>query len=174
MKSVSVWCVSACLSVSLAAAVAAQAPALDVKMGLWEMTNVSTVSGQMPTIDTSKMSPEQRARFEEAMKKRGTPRTTVTKSCLTKEKFERSAFMMEDQPGRTCKQSILTNTRSRLDATLTCTGEHPVTGQIHVDALSPTNVKISVTSASAMPDGAMNINMTMTGKWIGADCGNEK
>jgi hypothetical protein len=35
----------------------AQAPSLDVKMGLWEMSMTSNAGGQMPAVDTSKMTP---------------------------------------------------------------------------------------------------------------------
>src|SRR5438132_805284 len=105
MKSVSVWRVSALLSVSFAAALVAQAPALDVKMGLWEMSSTTQMGGQMPTVDTSKMTPEQKKQLDDAMKQMvGEAHTNVAKSCVTKEKLEKSVFMMESQPGQTCKQ----------------------------------------------------------------------
>jgi len=50
----------------LVAAQTGSIPTLDVKLGLWEVTSASTRSG-MPTIDTSKMTPEQRARVEAAL-----------------------------------------------------------------------------------------------------------
>jgi hypothetical protein len=46
----------------------AQAPALDVKAGLWENTVVTTMGMAVRQVDTSKMPPEQAAKIAEAMK----------------------------------------------------------------------------------------------------------
>ena len=174
MKRVWGWAGSVCLSFSMAVVLAAQAPALDVKMGLWEVSTTVDMGGQTPQVDTSKMTPEQKARMEEVMKGMMGTHTSVTKSCMTREKFEKQAFMNSNERGQTCKQAITTNTRSTLESTITCTGEHSMTAQMHVEALSPTSVKATMKSANAMRGGTMNVNVTMTGKWLGADCGSEK
>src|SRR5438876_2644021 len=49
---------TALLCASLTAVLLAQAPALNVKMGLWEITTTAKVGGQPPAIDTGKMTPE--------------------------------------------------------------------------------------------------------------------
>jgi hypothetical protein len=162
------------LSAAGVAVVLAQAPALDVKMGLWEMTTSSDVGGQMPAIDTSKMTPEQRASVEAAMKGMMGVHTNVTKTCMTKEKFDRSSFMATDEPGRPCKQTITTNTRSILEGTMSCSGARPMTGQMHIDALSSTNIKATIKSSETDQGKTMNVNVAMTGKWLGADCGTVK
>jgi uncharacterized protein DUF3617 len=172
MSRVSMVAGSALIALSAAAAYA-QAPALDVRMGLWEVTNVSTLGGQMPQMDLSKVPPEQRARIEQSMKAMMGSHTHVVKSCITKEKFEKSAFL-DDQQGRNCTQKITTNTRSTFEAALTCAGEHPMTGQMHLDAVSPTAVKGAIKSTSTEDGRTMNIDMVLTGKWLGADCGNVK
>jgi hypothetical protein len=153
---------------------AAQAPALDVRMGLWEITNKTTLGGQMPQMDLSKLPPEQRARVEESMKAAMGEHTNVTKSCITKEKLEKSVFMMDSQPGQKCSQQIVTNTRAALDANLTCTGDRPMKGQMHIDALSPTSVKGTVTAAVTDQGRTMTANIALAGKWLGADCGDVK
>ena len=48
----------------------AQAPALNIKLGEWEISSVMNVGGQLP-IDTSKMTPEQKAKMEASMDGRG-------------------------------------------------------------------------------------------------------
>jgi hypothetical protein len=61
---------------------------LNVKTGLWQVTEISTTSG-LPPIPASmqarldKMTPEQRAKLEAAMKGRvgGTPQTINYKTC---------------------------------------------------------------------------------------------
>ena len=116
-----VWIASVSLAISMAAALAAQVPALDVKYGLWEMTSVSSVSGQLP-IDTSNMTPEQKAKIDEAMKATMGAHNDVSKSCVTKEKFEKSLFMMGDQPGMKCSRKSPPTPKFRLDAMVSCTG----------------------------------------------------
>lgn len=173
MKGVWVWIASASLAVSMAGALAAQAPALDIKYGLWEMTSASNVSGQMP-IDTSNMTAEQKAKIDEAMKATMGAHNNVSKSCVTKEKIEKSVFMMGDQPGMSCSQKITTNTRSSLDASVSCMGRQAMTGQMHVDAASPTSIKGVIKMTSTDQGKTMNVTVNMTGKWLSADCGSEK
>jgi hypothetical protein len=171
MNTISRWAAAAAASLSLSAIVLAQAPALDVKMGLWEITSTTNIGGQIPTIDTSRMTPEQKARMEAAMKGLVGPHSNVTKSCMTKEKFNRSSFMTDGDPGATCKQTMSTNTRTSMDANVVCTGKRTTTSQMHIDAPSPTSFTGSVKSASAEQGQTMTVNVTMTGKWLGADCG---
>jgi hypothetical protein len=174
MHRVWVWAGSVAVAASMAATLVAQAPALDVKYGLWEMSNVTNLGGQMPQVDTSKMTPEQKAKMDEAMKQMMGAHTTVTKSCITKEKVEKSVFMMDDQPGMKCSQKITTNTKTTLEASLSCTGEHAMSGQMHIEALSPTSMKGTIKSSGAMQGASMTATINMTGKWLGADCGDVK
>jgi hypothetical protein len=55
------WFGSALLWTVLTTVVLAQAPALDIKMGLWEITTTTQIGGQTPQVDTSEMTPEQKA-----------------------------------------------------------------------------------------------------------------
>jgi hypothetical protein len=162
---------SAALSLSLAAAAFAQTPALDVKMGLWEISSVTNLGGDMPAIDLSQVPPEQRAQMEAMIKGMMGQHTNVTKTCMTREKFDQSTFMMPDEAGSDCKQTIVTNTSRTLDATVVCTGERAMTGKMHMDALSQTAMKADIKMDATEQGRAMNISMTMTGRWLGEDCG---
>jgi hypothetical protein len=173
MRIASRWTAALLLSVAAAAVALAQAPSLDVKMGLWEVTSTTDLSGQMPAMDTSKMTPDQRAQMETMMKAMA-GRPTVTKICMTKEKLDRSSFMTE-QPGTTCTQALTTNTSSTLEATVSCKGGRAATSKLHIDALSSTSIKGSFAVSNIGDAGrGMNINATMTGQWLGADCGTTK
>ena len=173
MKRLYVWFGAVIVAMSLAAALSAQAPLIDVKLGLWEMTSVSKMSGDMPKMDTSKMPPEQRAQIEQALKAAMSSHTSTDKSCVTKETLEKSMFM-GDQTKDNCKQVLTVNTKTTLEATITCTGQTPMTGKVRFDAISPTSVKGTITSVGTTPQGKMNIDIAMTGKWLGADCGTTK
>jgi hypothetical protein len=93
---------------------------------------------------------------------------------MTKEKFDKTNFMMTDQPGMACKQTIVANTRSTLDTSVVCTGDRAMTGQIHIDALSSTSIKGNMKSSTSGQGNTITFNMVMTGKWLGADCGDTK
>ncbi len=45
---------------------------------------------------------------------------------------------------------------------------------MHIDALSPTNFKGTFKMSETDQGKTMNVNGTMTGKWLGADCGTVK
>src|SRR6185312_17371693 len=82
----------------LAVALGIEAPALmaqekitplNVKTGLWQSTTTIAISGSMgiPPEMEAKLTPEQRARMEAAMKQSGTgqPHTTTNKGCIKQE-----------------------------------------------------------------------------------------
>jgi hypothetical protein len=171
MRIASRWIAALVLSAAGAAVLLAQAPALDVKMGLWELTSNTDMNGQMPSVDTSKMTPDQRTQFEAMMKAMSGARSSVVKTCITKEKFDRSSFAPE-RPGSTCTEKVTTNTSSTLDATVSCKGERET--RVHVDALSSTSIKGSITMSTSEQGRGMNMNSTITGQWLGADCGTVK
>ena len=68
-------------SVVLGAVLMAQAPVLDIKLGLWENSVTMNMGGLPAGIDTSKMTPEQKAQMgAAAAAMSGQPITT--KTCL--------------------------------------------------------------------------------------------
>ena len=173
MKTMRRLIASLLLSTAAAAVVLAQTtPMLDVKMGLWEMTTTTEMGGDMPGVDTSKMTPAQKAQIEAMMKSMASGRTNVNKTCMTKEKFNQSNFM--GQQGANCKQTINVNTSTTLDGTFTCTGERAMTGQMHMDALSSSSLKAIVKSAATQQGKTMTLTIAITGKWLGADRGDTK
>jgi hypothetical protein len=164
---------TATLITGLAAAVLAQGvtPKVNVKMGLWEMTTSSQMTGDIPMPDTSKMTPEQQAQMKAAMGAMMGPRTATTKTCMTKEKFEKGEFT--DQ--KNCQNVITTNTSSVLEMQISCTqGQDKTTGQMHMEAPTPETLKGTFSGSAVMSGKTMKMSGTTTGKWIGADCGTVK
>ncbi|HEY1242524.1 MAG TPA: hypothetical protein VGF16_18310, partial [Bryobacteraceae bacterium] len=74
---------------------------MDVKTGLWESTMTNQMSGQMPipAEALAKLTPEQRARIEQAMKARASqgPKTSTNRSCVTKEQLNKPMTFNQDQ-----------------------------------------------------------------------------
>jgi Protein of unknown function (DUF3617) len=169
MKTVNRLCI-VLVSVSMAAAALAQAPALAVKMGLWEVTTSTQIGAQMPAFDTSKLTPEQKAKVEAMMKSMLAAHTRTTQICMTPERFEKSTFLIDEEPGSTCKQTLTTNSKSTLDSTVECTGEHSTTAQMHIDAQSPTSVEGTIQSVNGAGSKTLKVDVKLTGKWLAADC----
>ena len=166
---------SSILVVAITAVLAAQAPVLDVKLGLWENTMVTSIGGMaMPQMDTSKLPPEQAAKMAEAMKgMAGQPMTQ--KNCITKEALSKDSFMMPENSKMTCTRTVTTNTKATFAADLNCTGARTVKGQISVESLSGGNAfKGAMKMATTSGAQTINVNMTMSGKYLGPDCGDVK
>jgi hypothetical protein len=157
------------LAAGAAGSVAAQSPELNVKLGLWEMTMNFDMPGAPPGMDTSKMTPEQIAQVQAMMRGRAMAPSTV-KTCMTKEKLADHKYT-SDRAGQTCKQTVTKSTATALDVTQVCTGTQATTSDMHIEALSPTSIKIvnKMTSGRGGP-----MTATINGKWIGADCGDVK
>ncbi len=154
----------------------AQAPALDVKLGLWENTVVTNMGGMaMPPMDTSKLPPEQAAKIAEAMKGMTGGQPVTQKNCLTKEDLAKDSFMMPEDSKMTCTRTVTTNTRTTFAADINCTGERATKGQINVESLDGGNAYKGTMKMAATSRGqTMNLTMNMTGKYLGPDCGSVK
>jgi hypothetical protein len=170
------------LTAFLSGVVQSQAPSgkplLDVKLGLWEATTNSETQG-VPPIDTSSMTPEQRARIEallQAQRARGSsPSTRTSKSCLTKEKLEKGFL---DDPARErseCKQTVLSSSPAQMHLKVECNADgRGMTGDFNFVALSRESVKGEMMMTIGVGGRGMTSKTTMTAKWLGADCGDTK
>jgi hypothetical protein len=157
--------------VGLTAVLAAQAPKVNVKFGLWEMTSVTQMSGDIP-MDMSKMTPEQQAQMKAAMAgMMNKPMTNTAQNCLTKEKFDQGKFAEDEKD---CKQTVITNTETTYSFKQVCTGDQARTVTMTFTAPSPTSVNGKFEGTVSQQGKTMNISGTMTGKYIGADCGKIK
>lgn len=145
---------------------------LDVKLGLWETTSTTEMSG-MPPIDTSNMTHEQMARMEAAMKAREAhgPRVHVVKSCVTKERLEREPFQEKDK--ESCTHTVISSSRTHWQSKLLCTKPKRA-GEFNIEAVSREHIKGTVQMNASDDKHAMAVHVSMDGKWIGSSCGNIK
>jgi hypothetical protein len=167
------------LSISLAmlacsVASAADFRPLDVKTGEWETTMTGQTSG-MPPIPAdvlNRLTPDQRAKMEAAMQARGMggPKTSVNKSCLTKDKLDKP-FSTGDDSTKACTRTLITSSGSRQEIRIECNREGmKSTGTVKVEALDAHNVKGSMVMAVTSGEHTMTMNYTFTTKWLGAAC----
>jgi Protein of unknown function (DUF3617) len=149
---------------------------LDVKLGLWESTWTNQVSGMppMPADALANLTPEQRAKVEDAMKARGNGMPTVRtrKQCMTKEKLEKDTAF-EDQ--KSCTHTVTSSTSHKLEVKLECAEQGmKSSGTFRVEAIDSENVKGAMQMVASGGDHTMNINANFTSKWLSADCGTVK
>jgi hypothetical protein len=155
---------------------------LNVKLGLWESSNTVTMNGAPPIPEDTlaKMTPEQRARFEEMMKRRGvgtgTPQTNVYKSCVTREKLDHA--MAFDDKHNECIHTVISSSSTHFELKVHCQdpNNHMITdGNVNVDAISRESGKIVGHMVAVGSGGhAMNVDITGTSKYLGPDCGDVK
>jgi hypothetical protein len=149
------------------------APKINVKMGLWEVTSTTNMTGNVPMPDTSKMTPQQAAAVQAAMGSAMGPHTTTIKECLTQEKFNQG--MLTDQ--KNCKTTITTNTATVLEVQMACEmgqGQGKMSGLMHFEAPTSESMAGTFKGSSSMGTQTMNITGTYAGKWTSADCGSIK
>ena len=150
-----------------AAGKVARAETLNVKLGTWETTTVTNMSGMhLPEAQLQQLSPEQRQRVEEAMKKQaaGGPKMHTSRSCVTQKELDR--FFGRDKDEDECKRTSVVATATKQEVIIECAGKFPRKGELHVEALSREHAKGKMKMAS----GAGNVTAEFDSKWISAAC----
>jgi hypothetical protein len=150
---------------------------LNVKPGQWEtVTNGSATNAAaaIPASVLDKMTPDQRAKMEAALKSAGQPRTSASTGCVTKEDVAKG--FQPSNLSQSCKYDVTLSTASQMRMAVTCdTAQVKTTGTVQVDAVDSEHVKGSVQMASTTANGqTMNNNMTFTSKWVGPACADKK
>ncbi|MFC3106905.1 DUF3617 domain-containing protein [Undibacterium arcticum] len=167
------WLTVALFGLSGAVSGVVTAEPLGVKPGLWEMIHVSEISG-MPAIPPeamARMTPEQRARIEQALAAHaGAPTTQTRQSCVTKDKLERP-FAPDARSGKDCKHTVVSSSSRKQEIHMECNGRVKSSGDLRIEAITPENIKGDFHMVSGDPAHPMNVRMNIVGKWLGADCG---
>lgn len=161
---------AACAAIVLPCVAAAVEP-LNMKPGLWEVTQTMTTSGAPLYIEG--MPPAGRAAYAEAWKKDvGRPQTEVQEECLTaKDIREARVFQNSPTEGKQCKQTVTKQSSTAWVASSECT-DPKTTNLIELDyaAPSPERFTGTVKSTTTSPNGKTIIEIRLAGKWIGASC----
>ncbi len=161
---------AACLLTGVAGLALAAEP-LNIKPGQWEMSTTTAMSGaMMPPELLARMPPEQRERLEATLKQHAVgagAHPNTTKTCVTKEDLQRgSVHADKDQDPKNCQNRVVQQTATHMATHFHCTGERARDGEMKMEAVSPEQLKgaIQVTT----PHG--KVNLTLTGRWLGATC----
>jgi len=99
-------------------------PHLEIRPGLWETKNtVSTkVEGDVPQMDLSKLTPEQRARIEAARARRlsGKPHTSVHQFCVSEEDIKKGFKFEDAEKDDDCERKYLDRTPKHVRFEMKC------------------------------------------------------
>jgi Protein of unknown function (DUF3617) len=145
---------------------------LNVKTGLWETTMTTNVGGHppIPPEMLNRMTPEQRAKFEAAMKARTSqkPQTHTRRRCITQEDLNKSLFTEET---KSCTQTVLTSTGKKMEIHEVCTnGDTKTDVTFQIEAVNSKSVKGSGRVEVTGGGRTMHGETSLTAKWLGAVC----
>ncbi len=173
MRSRFVFQAAACAALVTTLVQATEYTKPNIKPGLWEVTVTPKMSGEMPIPDDqlAKMSPEQRAKVEAAIKGAGS-KPHVYKDCMTPEKIAKGFEMERGADEAACKRNVISSTPSELTLHDECT--HPnrkTVSDVHFEFKggSQINGKLHIVTTAA--GKSMTVDSTVAGKFVSASCG---
>jgi hypothetical protein len=166
--------IAACAALALPCVSSAAEP-LNIRPGLWDVTQTMTTSGAPLYIEG--MNAAARASYAKSWEKDvGKPQTDTDKQCITaKDIKDASVFQNRSQEGQQCKQTVSKQTATAWVASSECK-DAKTTNVIQLDyaAPSPDRFTGSMKSTMTTPNGKTVIDMKMSGKWVGASCPDEE
>ena len=139
----------------------------NVKTGLWQNTNTYTMAGNMPIPAGAmdKLTPEQRARMQEAMKGSMGTKTFTNNHCVTKEDLQ-NPFS-----GKEGTWTILESTGSSAKGKVSCQEQGiQLDGTGEFEAVDAEHMKGSAHLTSTGGGNTMTTDVSFTSKWMGASC----
>lgn len=153
------------------ATVAAHAQTAPLKPGLWAVHSENETDGQKePDLSErlKNMPPEQRAKVEAMMKRRGIdPGANVMKSCQTSETLDSKNFVNSVNG---CTTTYSTRTNKVWKSHSSCSQNH-LESDGETTFTDPENYTIKMTAVTQVGGKISTSHITMTGKWLSADCG---
>lgn len=146
---------------------------LNVKLGMWESTVTVEHSGAPPIPDEvlARLTPEQRAKFEERMKAAAQQgaKTNVSKHCVKKEDLDKAMAFGNDD--KNCHRTVVTSSSSKLEFKMECAAASvKSSGIVRVEAVSSEHVKGTMQMSVGDGARAMKMNSTFDSKWLGPAC----
>ncbi len=156
-------------------AAGANAEALHIEPGLWDVTYSYSLQGQPPPEVLAAMSSEKRAAMEKAWAERsGQTKTHDTQTCVTAEELAKGTAFENDpqEPRKGCERTVGTQTATQWNLVEHCTGPAgDAQRHVQINASDAKNVRGSMNASKGEGAAASGLNMTFVGKWVAKDCG---
>jgi hypothetical protein len=157
--------------IALLLSAARAAEPINIRPGLWEVTQTMTMSGAPLYVEG--MSAASRAEYARSWEKTaGKPETEHDKQCITARDIkEAHLFQNRASEGQQCKQSVTRQTSTAWSASSECK-DAKTTNLLELDytAPSPDHFTGTMKSTVTSPNGKTVIDLRMSGKWVGASC----
>jgi len=153
---------------------AAQYQPLNVKTGQWQTTVLINSGGSMalPSSQMERLTPEQRARVEAAMKQASKLKIIryVNQDGLTQDDLNKGTPFKSDD--KQCTQKVLNSTSSKLNIEQDCAEDTMSTKTVMtLEALSSEQVKGIGTVTATSEGHIFTSNITFTSRWLSPACG---
>ena len=159
--------------IAISTVAVAQYQPLNVKTGQWQTTVLVNRGGSlaMPSDYMAKLTPEQRAQVEAAMKQASKPNTItrMNQDCLTEEELKRGTPFKPDNDR--CTEKVLKSTSSKLNVEQDCMEDGMTTKTtMSLEAVSPELVKGAGVVTVTSEGHTFTSNITFTSEWKLATC----
>lgn len=164
---------------AFAALLALPAGAQTMKPGLWELNSkVGSPDRRMQSAmaemqkQLASMPAEQRQAMQQMLERNGVQMNIgaggalTTRLCMTKEMIQRKEFPVQEGD---CRQKVTQQSASKMKIAFSCT--RPPTsgeGELTLDSDTSYRAKMHIQGADG---GTQAVDMDVTGKWLGSDCG---
>jgi hypothetical protein len=179
-RTLTMFALLACAGAAFPAGAGA-AQSLNMKPGLWELDN--RVSSSDPQIQSAmsemqkqlaNMSPQQRQSLQQMMDRNGVQLqlgdggTIHSSVCMTREMIDRKTFPVQ---GGECSQNVTPLSGNRFKVAFSCTKPRARgAGEISMESDTSYRGRVQITSE----ERSGTVDMDVTGRWAGADCGGVK
>lgn len=171
------WVAAGALAVTLAHGADLVRP--NIKPGLWEVSVDPEISGEMPIPEDqlARMTPEQRARLEAAIKSslaKGVQHHRY-RECMTPEKIARGFDIDKNGDDASCKRKVISSTPSEVTLHDECDRpERKTVTDVHFEVKGGTQMSGKLKVLMTSNGKSMTVNSAVAGKWLGASCGDVK
>lgn len=161
----------ACLCAPLLAPAAER---LNVKLGLWEITTITQMSGvpPMPKELLDKLTPQQRAKIAAEARANAAqgPDKDTSRQCVTQQDLDQPFHSANTER---CVTSVVSTTRTSQEMRMVCSGEPKGSGTFKVTAPTPETMNGSVDMKVGEGPDAFTLQGKLSGRWLSEDCGEE-
>ncbi len=125
------------------------------------------------------LSPEMRAKIEAAQKKSlaSSAQPHVHKSCVTQEDLDKPLAWSDGKDDGKCTKTVLKSTSTEQEVRVECASDkYKSSGTIHIVLSNPETYSGTMVSNITPAGGSTTMTSTtqITGKWLGAACGDVK
>jgi hypothetical protein len=167
-------------AIGCALALPAGAQTMNMKPGLWELSNkISSSDTQMQGAmaemqkQLASMPPEQRQAMQQMMERNGMQMSIGaggalnSRVCMTKEMIQRKEFPVQEGD---CKQKLTPAGANKMKVSFSCS-KPAASGEGEMSFDSDTSYRAKMHIKGSDGGEQRNVDMDVTGKWLGADCG---